>query len=64
MKKQGCFFQIFVIGGISIERAGAPWATPRLYAYDFEIRSFNSSFIKKGLPLSSFIKKKIKAKLK
>ena len=32
------FCQIFVIGGISIEGAWAPWANPG-YAYDFEIRS-------------------------
>ena len=35
------FCQIFVIGGILIEGARAPWATPLAtgYAYNFEIRS-------------------------
>ena len=37
------FCQTFVIGGISIEGARVPWATPLPpppgYAYDFEIRS-------------------------
>ena len=30
--------QIFVVGGILIEGARAPWATPSGYFYDFEIR--------------------------
>ena len=33
------FCQIFVIGGVSIVRARAPWVHPPGYAYDFEIRS-------------------------
>ena len=32
------FYQIFVIAGISIVGARAPWATLHGYAYDFEIR--------------------------
>ena len=32
------FWQIFVIGSISIEGARAHWANPPGYAYDFEIR--------------------------
>ena len=47
MKKKDFFCQICVIGGISIEGARAPWATPwlRLWFWD------------KIAPLSSFIKK-------
>ena len=50
MKKQDFFCQIFVIGGISIKGARAPWATPwlRLWFWD-EIASLSSFITKKHL---------------
>ena len=48
-----CFCQIFIIGGISIEEARAPWATPlatpMILRYDRALQFFHTKTFKAKL---------------